>query len=403
MTVASIPSWVWEVDVTNDPSSVTTTWTDITQYVRDGATIRRGKQAETGRDQAGTCELDLYNGDRRFDFFNTSGPYGSGFKPMRRIRCRGTYSATTYPLFLGYIDYPELGYEGPADARTHITATDAFKVLNGKLVSGDFPAQRSDQRIGAILDATGWPAALRSLATGVSTLDPITLDKVSALEHVQQVADSESGRVFIDASGNVKFIDRHAPYLTSSSATFGESEINYVDVQFKGDDSLLFNEILVQRAADGAEQRSAVDATSQAAYFTRTLSFTGLLHNNDNESEDKADFELALRKDWKARIVGMALDGTYQPATVWPQALGRELGDRLTVRKRPPGGGTLIEQESFIEGIEHRVGVGTWDTTIRLSAIGIGYQIYAAGKSYWQVGNATTGTIGTGATGVLTY
>lgn len=399
--VASLPYWVWEVDVTNDPASVTTTWQDITPYVR-GATITRGKQAETGRDQAGTIQVDLYNGDRRFDFFNTAGPYGSGFRPMRRIRCRAIWSTITYPMFFGFIDYPELGYQGYADAITTISATDGFKVLNNKLISGDFPAQRSDQRIAALLTAGGWPLGMRSLAVGVSMLDPITLDKVSVLGHIQQVADSESGRLFIDASGRVVFIDRHAPYLSTSQATFGESEINYVDVGFKGDDSLLANEILVQRAADLAEERSAVDVASQAAYMPRSVSFTGMLFDHDNEASDKASFELSLRKDYKARIVSMLLDGTYQPSTLWPQALGRELGDRLTVRKRPPGGGT-IEQESFLERIEHRVGVGTWETNFGLSAIGIGYQIYPSGHAIFTLGDPINGKIGAGQVGVLAY
>lgn len=583
-TVTVIPSWVWEVDVTNDPSSVTTTWDDITAFVR-GASIKRGRQVETARDQAGTCQLSLHNVDRRFDPFYsgairnlipnpsvennltgytalssslarnavaalfgaqglvitttnvaTSGPqygdatpllpvtpglaycfsayvkraaagstayriqidwhnaadgviatntttftlnwtsyasasarqfvtatapalahhvrifvltnaaggvfdvhtdgwqfelgsaptayndgdqdngrwegtphasrsffgapYYPNVKPMRRVRCRATYSATTYPIYYGYLDDPTLQYDGPGDAVLNVSATDGFKVLANKLISGDFPAQRSDLRVAAILDAAGWPAALRSLATGVSFLDPITLDKVSALEHIQQVADSESGRFFMDASGNAKFIDRHAAYLTTSSATFGESEILYRDVVFGGSDQLIYNEIICQRT-DG-EARSAVDATSQAAFLTRSLSHTGLLIDNDNESENKADFELALFKDFHPRIVALLLDGTADPGNVWPQALGRELGDRLTVRKRPPGGGALIEQESFIEGIEHSVGVGTWDTAVRLSTIGIGYQIYAAGKAFLVLGNATTAALTTG-TGVLTY
>lgn len=402
-TVTTIPSWIWEIDITNDPTSATTTWTDITAYVREQATIKRGRQVETGRDQAGTCALVLHNTDRRFDFFNTAGPYYPNFRPMRRIRCRATYNAVTYPLFYGYLDDPVQDYPGVSDARVPVQATDGFKVLANKLISGSFPAQRSDLRIAAILDAAGWPAALRSLAVGVSNLDAATLDRVSALEHIQQVADSESGRFFMDASGNAKFVDRHAPYLTTSQATFGESEINYAAAPMGGGLQLVYNEVIVQRAADGAAARSASDATSQGDYFTRTLSRTGMLYDSDNESSDKAAFELSLYKDYAPRITALQIDGTYQPSTAWPQALGRELGDRLTVRKRPPGGGSLIEQESFIGSIQHSVGVGTWETTFGLTAVGIGYQIYPSGKSYFVLGDATKGLIGTGALGVLTY
>lgn len=579
-TITVLPSWIWELDVTNGPGSATETWDDITAFVR-GASIKRSRQVETGRDQAGHCDLTLDNEDRRFDWYyagaiqnlltnpsvevNTTGyganagsiarsalaaafggfgiiltttnvtdshvrwekdsntglapglsysasvsarlavagsknftllinfyngvtfvnqvaaavtinsttmsrfavtgtagagvdrayiilgtngaqgifdlytdgwqfeqasaatayndgdqsngrwegtphasrsyrggPYYPNIKPMRRVRCRSTYNAVTYPMIYAYLDDPVQAYAGFADAFLQVSATDGFKILANKLISGDFPAQRSDLRIAAILDAAGWPAGKRSLATGVSFLDAITLDKVSALDHIQQVAESESGRFFMDASGNAKFVDRHAPYLTTSQATFGESEINYVDVTFAGGDQLIYNEILAQRAAEGSEQRTAVDATSQNDYMTRTLSFTGLLIDSDNEAEDKADFSLALYKDFHPRIVAMILDGTYQPLSVWPQALGRELGDRLTVRKRPIVG-TLIEQESFIEGIEHTVGVGTWDTVIRLTAVGIGYQIVPNGKALFELGHATNGKVGAAQVGVLAY
>lgn len=397
-----IPDWIWEIDFTNGPGAAGSNWVDVTQYVR-GATIRRGRQVETGRDQASTCSLDLLNVDRRFDWYNTLSPYYPGIKPMRRVRCRAIYGGVLYPQIYAFLDDPVQEYPGYADAVVHLSATDAFKILSNKLVSGDFPAQRSDLRFAAILDAIGWPAALRSLAVGVSLLDPITLDRVSALEHLQQVAESESGRLFVDTSGRIKFIDRHAPYLTTSQATFGEQEINYVDVTFAGGDALIYNEILVQRAADGAELRSAVDAASQLDYFARSLSHTGMLFNHDNEGTDKANFELSIYKDFRPRIDGMILDGSYQPALIWPQALGRELGDRLTVRKRPPGGGSLIEQESFVEGIEHSIGVGTWDTTVRLSAIGIGYQIYPSGKAFFELGHPTNGKIGASQPGVLAY
>lgn len=403
MTITTMPAWTWEVDVTNDPSSATTTWTDITPYVRDSFTIRRGRERVTSRDQAGTATLSLYNGDRRFDFFNTSGPYGSNFKPMRRIRARATYASVTYSAFSGFIDFPELQYPGIADALTTISATDGFKVLANSLVSGAFPAQRADLRVGAILDAIGWPSASRVLAVGVSFLDPITLDKVSALEHLQQVAESESGRVYMDPDNNVKFINRHTQYQIGSSATFGEQEILYQSVGFSGSDDLLFNDIFCQRLAAGSIEQHSSDATSKTAYLIRALTHSGMHMNSDNEAKDKCDFELSLYKDYHPQIVSMALDGIFQPSTVWPQALGFALSNRITIRKRPPGGGTMIEQLSVLEGIEHVVGVGSQITTFRLGSIGVGYLVFPAGKAFFVLDDATNGVMSSSGPGVLTY
>lgn len=579
-TIAVLPSWTVEIAWATAPGA-TPTWTDVTAYVR-GATVRRGRQYETVRDQAGQCTLTLHNTDRRFDPFyagaiqnlitnpsfetNTTGwtPFGTGtsalrnaadgavgaacleltfngaaafygvamsvagltpgaqyvisgyikrtaavgtinldvtegaildttgiivasgagtsgagwqrfselftyplagsgtvsvrlfadgtpagtvrfdaiqleqasavtayndgsqsngrwegtahasrsyfggpyypnVKPMRRARIRATWNSITYPIFNGYIDSLPLQWPGAADALVQIQCTDAFKILTRKRVSGVFPAQRSDLRVAAILDAAGWPAADRALSTGVSFFDPSTLDRVSALEHLFLCADSENGRVFVNAAGLVTFIDRHTPYLTTPAAVFGESEIAYKDVGITYDDLRIYNEVIIQRAAAGSVPQSASDATSQTDYLQRTLSRTGQLMDSDNEADDAATFLVTNTKDADPRISSMLLSGEYQPSTLWPQALGRELGDRLTIRKRPPGGGSMIDQASFIEGIDHAIGVGTWETTFRLSSVGIGYQIYAVGKAFFTLGDATNGKLGASGPGVLTY
>lgn len=397
-TISVLPSWTWEVDITNGPGSATTTWTDITARVR-GASWSRGRQSELGRDQPSTLRLDIDNRDRALDWFNGSATIP--LRPMRRVRGRATWNSITYPLIYAYLDDPLQVYPGISDALLQVTAADGFKVLNKVLLSGDFPAQRSGARITALLDAAGWPAALRSIGTGVSLLDSLTLDRVSALEALAKTAETESGRFFVDASGNAKFVDRHTPYLTTSQATFGEQEIQYVDVGFISGGTLVFNEILAQRI--GGELQSAVDATSQTNYLPSSRSHDALYSASDNEMADLTQFELALYKDYHPRIGSMILKGEAQPTLVWPQALGRELGDRWTVRKRPPGGGSMIEQESFIESLKFDVGVGTWQLSAGLSAIGISYQIYAAGKGIFTVGDATLGKIGSAGPGVMVY
>lgn len=322
-------------------------------------------------------------------------PYYPNFKPMRRVRGRATWASTTHPLYYGYLDDPVQEYPDFEDAISRVTATDAFKILAKKLVSGNFPIQRADVRIGAMLNAVGFPAAKRDLAVAVSTMDAIILEGVSALQHIQEVAESESGRFFISAAGDATFIDRHAAYLTTSQATFGEQEINYVDVQFGGGESLIYNEVKVTRAADGASTQEHADSASQAEFMPRTLEYSGQHMNSDNEASAKSVHGLALYKDYHPRIVRMDLQGVYQPDLVWPQALGRELGDRLTVRKRPPNA-QMIEQESFIEWVEHRVGVGTWDVAIGLTSIGIDFQLYAAGEGFFILGDAVYGVLTTG-------
>ena len=52
------------------------------------------------------------------------------------------------------------------------------------------------------------------------------------------------------------------------------------------------------------------------------------------------------------------------PATfdgLWPQVLRREFGDRITVIRNPPGGGT-ITRDCFIRGVSHQGSADDWRT-----------------------------------------
>ena len=82
-------------------------------------------------------------------------------------------------------------------------------------------------------------------------------------------------------------------------------------------------------------------------------------------------------KDPQYRITSLVLDPEYDTGQVYPHLLGRELGDVVTVRATPLGGGSRIEQISFIEGIalDWTAAGGVWAGTWQLSQ--------ADTNSYW--------------------
>lgn len=143
-------------------------WYDISAYVRSGS-VRRGRQRDLDRFEAGTCTLELENNDRRFDPLYTSGAYYPDVVPERRLRLKATYNSVEYDLFEGLVDGWPQTYPGfDAIAVVSVTATDAFKVLsNATLVSpykmelterGRLPAHwwKLDEEDGTVaLDATG--------------------------------------------------------------------------------------------------------------------------------------------------------------------------------------------------------------------------------------------------------
>lgn len=104
-------------------------WTDITAYV-SAISSRRGRNRESGAFETGRLIVTVQNSDRRFDPDHATGPYYGKLRPNRRIRWRETYSAVTYPIFVGYIDRIAQVPGGPNDATAIIEASDFFKILN---------------------------------------------------------------------------------------------------------------------------------------------------------------------------------------------------------------------------------------------------------------------------------
>lgn len=322
-----------------------------------------------------------------------------------RVRAEGHGAATGDILVIA-------GVTGTTEANGTWIITvvdDDHFTLNGSTFTNDYtgggtaatyPSQLSSARVTQILDAVGWLAADRSLDTGASTLQPTAYSAIPALQALQQIELSENGRLFIKGDGSLRFDNRHTAYLTTSAFTFTGSY--YQEPTVKYDDSQIWNEVIVTR--DGGKAQTQKDATSQAAYLTRTLERPSLVCDTDNECNDAAAFLLTNYKDPAIRIPTLQFRGARLPSTLWPALLARELGERITATVAPPAGGSTISQVSFVEGIEHTFAASPtdWNTTLRLSAIGISYQIYAVGKAFFTLGNATSGVLSTG-TGVLTY
>jgi hypothetical protein len=288
--------------------------------------------------------------------------------------------------------------------------TDAwqFEELNANLA--ELPRERSDLRIGRILDTVGWPSADRVISAGSSILlEQTNLNGTSALEALQLIEQSENGRLWIDPDGKLKYLARwdlgQTPY-TVSQATFGQTgpDLPYVDVTPSYDLTFIKNTIRLTGTEAEAVEQVAQDATSKAHYYERTLEVSGLLVPDD-ELFDAAAYLLSRYKDVKKRFITLVVEGRANPSALWPKLLGLKLSDRITVKYLPPGEVTVQSQDCFIERIEHHWSRTLWQVVYTLSAFGIGYQIYPPGKDFFVLGDATRGKIGNtlGQVGVTVY
>lgn len=350
-------------------------WVDEAAYVR-AASIRRGVSRHDGvygKADAGQARVVLSNQDRRFDPTNLAGPYVAGgatqIVPMRAFRLRAIWAGVAYDLFRGFADAWAVDYR-VHDSTTTLMGTDGTKVVaNYDGVAGGIVGTGEDSgaRIGRVLDNIAWPAADRDLDAGQTNLQGTDLS-ANAWAEIVLAADTEIGEVYFDGTGKIVFRRRHAIFLDARSATpqavFGDAgagELGYTNLEVAYDDTQVRNLIRISRV--GGTQQTAEDPTSQTRYMKRTWGRSDLLMQTDAEALDYARYVLSLQKDAELRFAAITVDPYADPANLWPQVLGRELGDRITIKFTPPGGGARITRDVFIRGITHDIGPKAWRTT----------------------------------------
>jgi hypothetical protein len=234
----------------------------------------------------------------------------------------------------------------PSNSGAGVVTAMAATSLSG----GKWPQELSGTRITRILDLAGWPADLREIDTGdfqVVDAGFSVRDNVSALTHIQDVADSELGYVFM--RGNNTFVYHDAshrnvdPRSTSSNATFSNTDVGFVfqGLQMSLDKDAIINEATVTAGAEGAVPQTVVDTTSQSIYGERVISRSTLLANDaDCLAQATAIVEAfanPLQRVESLTTMETGLEGGWVESI-----LALDIGDRITLVAKPP-----VEDEAF--------------------------------------------------------
>lgn len=338
--------------------------TDVTGTVRS-VSIRRGRSRQLDQSQAGSCSVALVNRDRTYDPLHSGSPYDENIVPGKRLSVR----VGSIPLFDGLIDDWDIEYQVGGDSTASVVASDALaRVAATELPAITWTSQTSGARVLAVLnrDEVGL-GANRSVAAGAETLQADSVSaNTNALTYLQGVAVTEQGRLFAAANGVLTFQGRRDSLNQSAEVTFADdgTGVPFVAADIAVGSDLLFNRVVVTRSGGAAQ--TADDASSQAAYGVRALSYSGTLHASNSAADDMADYLVGRYGQPEVRVASVEVAIHALADDEAASVLALELGDVVSVKWTPQGVGAAIDRSHIVEGIEHDIRPAEHRMTVRL-------------------------------------
>jgi hypothetical protein len=362
---AIIGSAVYGTNVFADSAAVIVDVSDLVNLIQ----TNRGRNAIADEFQTGQLTLRIVDQNGDFNPQNTSGPYYELLTPMKKVQITATYSGVTYPIFSGFItsyvntqpkDATEVAY-------TTIQAVDAYRLAQNAQIStvtGAAAGNLSGTRVNQILDQISWPATMRDVDAGLTTLQADPGTTRTSLAALQTVANSEYGAIYVDASGSFVFQDRSVTVgsIGGTPTLFADdgTGIKYANAVWKLDDTLVFNSATVTRS--GGTAQVATNAASIAKYFIHSYFLNNLLMQTDAVALNYAQAYVASRAETSIRCDAVELD-LYTPDynTGIIAALNLDFFDPITVITTQPGGSTL-DKTLQIFGVGMNITPNSWKT-----------------------------------------
>jgi len=343
---------------------------DVSDVV-DSIETKRGRNPQADQFQTGSLTMRIVDQNGDFNPQNPASPYYNLLTPMRKVQITATYGATTYPIFAGFVT--SFTTTIPKNANdvvyTTITAVDAFRLAQNAQIStvaGTSAGQLSGARINNLLDAISWPATMRDVDAGLTTMQADPGTARTSLAAMQTVETSEYGALYVDAAGSFVFQDR-AVTAGSSGLTpvvFNDngSGIGYFNAVWRLDDTLVYNSASITRTSGTAQ--TAINQASIDKYFVHSYNQQNLLMQTDAVALDYARAYVASRAETSIRCDAIQLDlytDNYTAGTV--AALGLDYFDPVTITTNQPGGSTLTKTLQVF-GVAQSITPNSWKTTL---------------------------------------
>jgi hypothetical protein len=343
---------------------------DVSNVV-DSIQTKRGRNPQADQFQTGTLTMRIVDQNGDFNPQNPSSPYYNLLTPMRKVQITATYGATTYPIFAGFItSYQTTTPKNALDVvYTTITAVDAFRLAQNAQIStvaGTSAGQLSGARINALLDAIDWPASMRDVDAGLTTMQADPGTARTSLAAMQTVEISEYGALYVDAAGSFVFQDRSvtAGSTGATPTAFNDNgtDISYFDAVWRLDDTLVYNSASITRT--GGTAQVAINQPSIDKYFIHSYNQQNLLMETDAVALDYAQAYVASRAETSIRCDAIQLDlytDNYNLGII--AALDLDYFDPVTITTNQPGGSTLTKTLQVF-GVAMSITPNSWKTTL---------------------------------------
>jgi hypothetical protein len=159
------------------------------------------------------------------------------------------------------------------------------------------------------------------------------------------------------------------------------------------DDTTLANDIQATIDGGAGTLQEVQDPAAIGKYrFPRTYPRSDLILQSDADALNWAQWVLAVSKTGEDRFESLQVDPQAGTDDLWPQVLGRDIGDRIQIWHRPASVATPVTKDCFIAGITH-----TWDSVT--SAWLTTWTLQSADKygSFFTLDNPTLGRLNSNA------
>jgi hypothetical protein len=193
-----------------------------------------------------------------------------------------------------------------------------------------------------------------------------------------------AGTVIATQAGASATMSTAATSSTTGAVNLGE--VPYLRAEPAFDETRLWNDITIGRQG-GAPQRVTDQASIRQHGQLGLPPDTTRLYADDNQSNDMANWTLTHNSQPQQRMV--EIEFSLNDPVVIAQVLSREIGDRVTVVRRPQMALTsaAIQQDLIVQAINHtQIIPGSWHVVIQLSA--------AETQQYWVLGDSVLSVCG---------